>query len=199
MSTQSTHSYTLLKRCPDGRVISLNMEDEAALREHLEAMWMWRHTAGYSVVAVVSVPNARNQGQNRCDTCSNSLLDILRSDAAGLPITDMLRQSAMLCSGMGGGPLEDRLWLMAGALEPYMSNGKSETSARSDDSSPAPCSESGIYESQNSDEVCDTCSGQEGRHYCLVRTTPVKNMDIMTCDEWAPKIPYRRLDRMERV
>ena len=53
---------------------------------------------------------------------STSLLDILRSDAAGLPITDMLRQAAMLCSGIGGGPLEDRLWLMAEALEPYMSN-----------------------------------------------------------------------------
>ena len=51
-----------------------------------------------------------------------SLLDILRSDAAGLPITDMLRQSARICSGMGGGPLEDRLWLMAESLEPYMSN-----------------------------------------------------------------------------
>ena len=51
----SAHSYTLLKRCPDGRVISLNMEDEAALRRHLEAMW--RYTEGYSVVAVVSVPN----------------------------------------------------------------------------------------------------------------------------------------------
>jgi len=51
----SAHPYTLLKRCPDGRVISLHMVDEAALREHLEAMW--RYTEGYSVVAVVSVPN----------------------------------------------------------------------------------------------------------------------------------------------
>ena len=53
---------------------------------------------------------------------STSLLDILRCDAAGLPITDMLRESARICSGLGGGPLEDRLWLMAEALEPYMSN-----------------------------------------------------------------------------
>lgn len=51
----SAHSYTLLKRCPDGRVISINMETEAGLRKHLEAMW-W-YTEGYSVVAVVSVPN----------------------------------------------------------------------------------------------------------------------------------------------
>ena len=63
---------------------------------------------------------------------STSLLDILRSDAAGLPITDMLRQSAMLCSGMGGGPLEDRLWLMAEELEPYMSNASLEPLARKD-------------------------------------------------------------------
>jgi molybdopterin-guanine dinucleotide biosynthesis protein A len=57
----SAHPYTLLKRCPDGRVISLNMVNEAALREHLEAMW--QYTEGYSVVAVVSVPNSGNQGQ----------------------------------------------------------------------------------------------------------------------------------------
>jgi len=36
----------------------------------------------------------------------------------------MLRESARICSGLGGGPLEDRLWLMAEALEPYMSNEK---------------------------------------------------------------------------
>ena len=61
-------------------------------------------------------------------------------------------------------------------------------------SPPTSCSESGIYESQNADEVCDTCSGQEGLHYCLVRTTQVKNMNIMTCDEWASKIPNDKVD-----
>ena len=54
-SDGSAYSYMLLKRCPDGRVISLNMGTEADLREHLEAMW--RYTKGCSVVAVVSVPN----------------------------------------------------------------------------------------------------------------------------------------------
>ena len=58
----SAHSYTLMKRCPDGHVVSLNMQDEFALREHLETMW--RYTKGYSLVAVVSVPNDKIIGGN---------------------------------------------------------------------------------------------------------------------------------------
>ena len=64
-----------------------------------------------------------------------------------------------------------------------------EAQARVDARRDAPCSDAGIYESQNINEVCDTCSGQEGLHYCLVRTEQVKNMNIMTCEGWAPMIP----------
>lgn len=47
--------YLLVKQCPDGKCININLKDEAELREHLNAMW--NYTTGYSVVAVVAVPN----------------------------------------------------------------------------------------------------------------------------------------------
>ena len=56
----SARPFILTKRCPDGRVISLDMTSEAAVREHLEAMW--RYTEGYSLVAVISVPSNTLQG-----------------------------------------------------------------------------------------------------------------------------------------
>jgi hypothetical protein len=31
---------------------------------------------------------------------------------------------------------------------------------------------------------CDTCSSQEGRHYCLLHGMIVKNMDIVKCCDW---------------
>jgi len=31
---------------------------------------------------------------------------------------------------------------------------------------------------------CDFCRHQEGRHYCLLHGTVVKNMDTVKCDEW---------------
>lgn len=30
--------------------------------------------------------------------------------------------------------------------------------------------------------TCDDCVCQEGRHYCLLHTRTVKNMDLMRCD-----------------
>ena len=31
--------------------------------------------------------------------------------------------------------------------------------------------------------TCDDCECQEGRHYCLLYGTTIKNMDIMRCDD----------------
>ncbi len=31
---------------------------------------------------------------------------------------------------------------------------------------------------------CDNCFYQEGRHYCLLMSEPVKNMDTLRCDDW---------------
>lgn len=31
---------------------------------------------------------------------------------------------------------------------------------------------------------CDHCKFQEGRHHCLLRGKPVKNMDAVTCGAW---------------
>ena len=36
-------------------------------------------------------------------------------------------------------------------------------------------------------ESCDTCASQEGRHYCLLLTQQIKNMDLHICDEWSEK------------
>ena len=55
----SGSAFLLVKLCPDGKTINLRMESEAALREHVEAMW--RYTNGYHLVAVVPSPNASGQ------------------------------------------------------------------------------------------------------------------------------------------
>jgi len=47
-------SYILVKRCPDGRQININLNSEIELRKHLTAMWDC--TPGYSVTAVISLP-----------------------------------------------------------------------------------------------------------------------------------------------
>lgn len=49
-------AFLLVKRCPDGRSININLASENELREHLNAMW--ECTPGYSVVAVVTMPNS---------------------------------------------------------------------------------------------------------------------------------------------
>jgi hypothetical protein len=38
---------------------------------------------------------------------------------------------------------------------------------------------------EDEERVCDFCSHQEdGRHYCLLHSKTVKNMDITTCADW---------------
>ena len=42
-----------------------------------------------------------------------------------------------------------------------------------------------IYETYNPEHSCDTCASQdEGRHYCLLRGEPVKNMNMMICHDF---------------
>ena len=36
---------------------------------------------------------------------------------------------------------------------------------------------------------CDTCEYQEGRHYCLLHTRQLKNMDTVRCKDWSDKHP----------
>lgn len=31
---------------------------------------------------------------------------------------------------------------------------------------------------------CDNCVAQEGRHYCLLHSKQIKNMDASRCDKW---------------
>ena len=35
--------------------------------------------------------------------------------------------------------------------------------------------------------TCDDCDNQEGRHYCLLHSRTVKNMDLMRCEEYCQK------------
>lgn len=37
------------------------------------------------------------------------------------------------------------------------------------------------------EKTCDNCSSQEGRHYCLLHSKIVKNMDISSCEYFEPK------------
>jgi hypothetical protein len=32
---------------------------------------------------------------------------------------------------------------------------------------------------------CDACASQEGRHYCLLHSRIMKNMDATRCDDWS--------------
>ena len=58
-------AFLLVKRCPDGRCININLQDEEELRGHLEAMW--RVTPDYHVVAVIQMPNAEGHAQGKPD------------------------------------------------------------------------------------------------------------------------------------
>ena len=33
-------------------------------------------------------------------------------------------------------------------------------------------------------DSCDCCASQEGRHYCLLHTKVIKNMDTVRCKDW---------------
>ncbi len=37
------------------------------------------------------------------------------------------------------------------------------------------------------EESCDECAHQEGRHYCLLHSISVKNMDAIRCDSFRCK------------
>ncbi|MBU0676608.1 MAG: hypothetical protein KJ626_00695 [Verrucomicrobia bacterium] len=34
---------------------------------------------------------------------------------------------------------------------------------------------------------CDTCESQEDRHYCLLHSLQIKNMDTLVCADWSVK------------
>lgn len=36
-------------------------------------------------------------------------------------------------------------------------------------------------------KTCDTCNSQEGKHYCLLWSKVIKNMDIKGCQDWEEK------------
>jgi hypothetical protein len=43
-------------------------------------------------------------------------------------------------------------------------------------------------EPHEGDKSCDSCRSQEeGLHYCLLHSMPVKNMDIVKCADWTRK------------
>ena len=41
-----------------------------------------------------------------------------------------------------------------------------------------------IRRAEDGESTCDDCQSQEGRHYCLLHTITVKNMDIMRCEDY---------------
>jgi hypothetical protein len=36
-------------------------------------------------------------------------------------------------------------------------------------------------------ESCDFCDSQEGEHYCIYWSLPMKNMDMKKCEHWISK------------
>jgi len=34
------------------------------------------------------------------------------------------------------------------------------------------------------EKSCDTCDAQEDRHYCLIHSVEIKNMELVYCDDW---------------
>ena len=43
------------------------------------------------------------------------------------------------------------------------------------------------------DKVCDTCVSQEGRHYCLLHSRQMRDMNVETCPDWEQR-PVCRCD-----
>jgi hypothetical protein len=41
-----------------------------------------------------------------------------------------------------------------------------------------------LRRAEPNEPTCDDCVYQEGRHYCLLHTRTVKNMDIMRCGDF---------------
>jgi len=40
------------------------------------------------------------------------------------------------------------------------------------------------FEAAHREGSCDACSSQEGRHYCLLHSRQMKNMDLLRCDDF---------------
>ena len=40
---------------------------------------------------------------------------------------------------------------------------------------------------------CDMCECQEGRHYCLLHTEQIKNMETVACKDWTERIYRMRM------
>ena len=43
------------------------------------------------------------------------------------------------------------------------------------------------YPARSVGDSCDACDSQEDRHYCLLHSRQMKNMDTLRCDDWAPR------------
>jgi hypothetical protein len=43
------------------------------------------------------------------------------------------------------------------------------------------------YETNGVGPSCDDCCSQEGKHYCLLHTRQMKNMDMQRCDFWSER------------
>ena len=41
-----------------------------------------------------------------------------------------------------------------------------------------------LCRAEHDEPTCDDCDSQEGRHYCLLHTVQVKNMDIVRCGDF---------------
>ena len=37
------------------------------------------------------------------------------------------------------------------------------------------------------EQSCDCCISQEGKHWCLLHTKAVKNMDTVRCKDWTDR------------
>lgn len=44
---------------------------------------------------------------------------------------------------------------------------------------------------KNANKVCDTCVSQEGRHYCLLHSRQMRDMNIATCPDWKQRPEFR--------
>ena len=43
-----------------------------------------------------------------------------------------------------------------------------------------------ILKESNQVDSCDFCASQEGRHYCLLHSCQIENMDTVKCVDWEP-------------
>jgi hypothetical protein len=54
------------------------------------------------------------------------------------------------------------------------------------------------YPARGVGDSCDGCASQEGRHYCLLHSRQMKNMDTLRCDDFTPRErPCSKEDNMK--